>query len=113
MSEHTKVIVGLKEECFKDKELAKNLLYYAGYGYEDGEIWRYAIKEKGNSYFQQNGGIITEENDNGSIYGINVVGTWHGAILLDDILELIEEAKALFEKITGQEGKTYIIGEQT
>ena len=110
MSENTKIIVGLKEKEIKKN---KDKLFYTGYGYEAGEVWAHILEEKGSDYFQGYGKQLKSENDNGSIYGIAVIGSWHGAIDLEEISNLIEEARQLFKKITNQTGKVYLVCEQT
>jgi len=41
-----------------------------------------------------------------------VCETWNGAICLEELQDRISEAKKLFKKITGLEGRVYIIGRQ-
>ena len=109
MSENTKIIVGLKEKEIKKN---KDKLFYADYGYQDGEVWKYISEIKDTGYFQACGKQLAPEDDNGSIYGIAVIGSWNGAIALEDISDLITEAKKLFKEVTGQTGKTYFVCEQ-
>ena len=109
MSENTKIVVGLKEEKIKKN---KNKLFYASYGYENGEVWEHVIEAKESEFFQSYGKQLKWEDDNGNIYGIAVVGSWNGAIDLEEISDLIKEAEQLFENITGQIGKVYLVCEQ-
>ena len=121
MSDNTIVIVGLKGKEFKnhtidgDGDMAppKNIrLSYAGYGYEDGEVWTYNLNSKRKSHPEE---ILIEDIDGDEkdgVYGIPVVGTWNGIIDLESIQSNIDEAKRIFKERSGQDGKVYIIGEQ-
>lgn len=110
MSEHSQIVIGLKErEISGDKKD----LYFIEYGREYGPAWTFKIEpSNGGIYRRTEDKQLEKENANGIIYGIPIAGTWNGIIELDKILVLIEEAKQLFKKLTGQEGKTYFVGEQ-
>lgn len=110
MSEHSTIVVGLKEEKINGD---KKGLYYIGYGCEYGAVWTFKIAPSSvNVYRRMEDKEVEKENSKGTIYGIPVAGTWAGVIDLEKVSKKIKEAKQLFKKLTGQEGKTYFIGEQ-
>jgi hypothetical protein len=91
-------------------------LRYIADGYEDGTIWFYKIQKSDPEKYEED--IEKEiDTDTGedSLYGIEIVGTWNGIIDIEDplIKERIKEAKILFKKITGKEGRLLFIGYQT
>lgn len=119
MSDNTVIVVGLKGKEFKnhvideDDEVAppKGIhLSYAGFGYENGDVYYYDLKST-DTYCPEIK-RFARDNEGGSIFGIYVVGTWNGAIDLESIQDYIDEAKRIFKERTGQEGKVYAIGEQ-
>ena len=120
MSNNTIVIVGLKGKEFKNHIIDGDgnaappktiCLSYACYGYESGNVWRYDFNSIV-TYPIEMGEEIEKFDDEGSIFGIYVVGTWNGAIDLELIQQYIDKAKQIFKERVGQEGKVYLIGEQ-
>ena len=115
MSEPLVVTVALPEEelmkKFQSEEIIKSLgLTWMGANYEFGEIYMYAMEDRKEYVFEMK--TVEEKINPQNYYGIPICGTWNGAICFEELQDQILEAKKLFKKITGLEGRLYVIGSQ-
>jgi len=117
MSEPLVVTVALPEEelkkKFQSKEIIKSLgLLWSGANYMCGEVCIYSVENLSGKKHAFELDVAEEKINPPSYYGIPVCETWNGAICLEELRDRISEAKKLFKKITGLEGRVYIIGRQ-
>ena len=114
MSEPLVVTVALPEEELKKKfQDVKSLgLLWSGANYTTPEVCIYSIENPSGKKHPFELDVAEEKINPPSYYGIPICETWNGAICLEELKDRISEAKELFKKITGLEGRVYIIGGQ-
>ena len=113
-SEPLVITVALPEEELRKKfQDVKSLgLIWPGANYTTPEVCIYSKENPSGKKHPFELEVAEEKINPSSYYGIPVCETWNGAISIEELQDRILEAKELFKKITGLEGKVYVIGGQ-